>query len=52
MSNKNLCMFLVSRKGNKILIWSWNNPQDLVDPKAYFDANNEPKDITSDEVNS
>ena len=25
MSNKNLCMFLVSRNGNNILIWIWNN---------------------------
>ena len=27
MSNKNLCMFLISRNGNNILIWSWNNSQ-------------------------
>ena len=26
MSNKNLCMFLVSRNGNDIIIWDWNNP--------------------------
>ena len=26
--------------------------QDLVDPKAYFEAYNEPKDLTSDEENS
>ena len=26
--------------------------QDLVDPKASFDANNEPKYLTSDEANS
>ena len=26
--------------------------QDLVDPKAYFDANNEPKDINTDESKS
>ena len=26
MSNKNLCIFLVSRKRNEILIWSWKNP--------------------------
>ena len=25
ISNKNLCMFLVIRNGNEILIWSWNN---------------------------
>ena len=29
MSNKNPCMFLVSRNGNEILIWSWNNPDTL-----------------------
>ena len=26
MSNKTLCMILVSRNGNDIIIWSWNNP--------------------------
>ena len=25
--------------------------QDLVNPKAYFDANNKPKDLTTDEAN-
>ena len=26
--------------------------QDLLDPKAYFDTNNQPKDLTSDEDKS
>ena len=25
MGNKNLCMSLVSRNGNEIIIWIWNN---------------------------
>ena len=25
MSNTNLCMLLVSRNGNNIIIWIWNN---------------------------
>ena len=28
MSNKNICMFLVSRNGKNIIIWSWNKAED------------------------
>ena len=29
--NKNLRKYLVSRNGNEILVWSWNNPISVID---------------------
>ena len=32
-------MFLVSRNGNNILIWSWNNSYGGMQPSRYFQEN-------------